>query len=73
MKNQQRQRSIARYTDVFVTNSKDLESIKEVDYGNDTDEEAVTKEDQNQEVTKIQDEAQMKSEEAGRKFHSNSG
>jgi hypothetical protein len=44
------------YTDVFVTNSKGLESIKEVDYGNDKDEKAVTKEDQNHEVTKIQDE-----------------
>ena len=44
------------YTDVFVTNSEGLESIKEVDYGNDKDEKAVTKEDQNHEVTKIQDE-----------------
>ena len=44
------------YTDVFVTNSKGLESIKEVDYGNDKDEKAVTKEDQNHEVTKLQGE-----------------
>jgi hypothetical protein len=44
------------YTDVFVTNSEGLESIKEDDYGNDKDEKPVTKEDQNHEVTKIKDE-----------------
>lgn len=57
------------YTDVFVTNSKGLESIKEVDYGNDKDEKAVTKEDQNHEVTKIQDEdTNEKLEEAPENF-----
>jgi hypothetical protein len=44
------------YTDVFVTNSEGLESIKEVEYGNDKDEKPVSREDQNHEVTKIQDE-----------------
>jgi hypothetical protein len=57
------------YTDVFVTTSKGLESIKEVDYGNDKDEKAVTKEDQNHEVTKIQDEdTNEKLEEAPENF-----
>ena len=53
------------YTDVFVVNSKDLESIKEVDYGNDKDEKPVIKEDQNHEVTKIQDEDTIEKQEQG--------
>ena len=44
------------YTDVFVVNSKGLESTHEVDYGNDKDEKPVTEEDQNHEETKIQNE-----------------
>jgi hypothetical protein len=44
------------YTDVFVVNSNGLESTHEVDYGNDKDEKPVTEEDQNHEVTKIQNE-----------------
>lgn len=53
------------YTDVFVVNSKGLESIKEVDYGNDKDEKPVIKEDQNHEVTKIQDEDTNEKQEQG--------
>ena len=53
------------YTDVFVVNSKGLESNKEVDYGNDKDEKPVIKEDQNHEVTKIQDEDTNEKQEQG--------
>ena len=53
------------YTDVFVVNSKGLESIKEVDYGNDKEEKPVMKEDQNHEVTKIQDEDTNQKQEQG--------
>jgi hypothetical protein len=44
------------YTDVFVANSKGLETTNRVDYVNDKDEKPVTKEDSNHEETKIQDE-----------------
>ena len=44
------------YTDVFVVNSRSLESTNEVDYGNDKDEKPVTEEDQKHEETKIQNE-----------------
>ena len=53
------------YTDVFVVNSKGLESIKEVDYGNDKEEKPFMKEDQNHEVTKIQDEDTNEKQEQG--------
>jgi hypothetical protein len=44
------------YTDVFVVNSRSLESSSEVNYSNDKDEKPVTEEDQNHKETEIQDE-----------------
>jgi hypothetical protein len=53
------------YTDVFVVNSKGLESTNEVNYSIDKDEKPVIKEDQNHEEIKIQDEDTNKKLEQG--------